>query len=178
MIVLKRHSSSLFTTKEIKWSRTCDMCVSGLGRVTRVTYHLPQNERTSMQRASMQATPSETARATHTCFHVHQLSCARKMIPVNAIDRGALVISSQNEKILGVLDFVREEEANALQTLRSAVYIVAEEQIVGVWREAAVLKQPQQVRVSTDIHPSIHNKKNTMHVKISNIWNGRHYYWV
>ena len=68
------------------------------------------------------------------------------------------MISSQHEKILGVLDFVREEEANALQTLRSAVYIVAEEQIVGVWREAAVLKQPQQVRVSKDIHPFIHKK--------------------
>ena len=83
------------------------------------------------------------------------------------------MISSQHEKILGVLDFVREEEANALQTLRSAVYIVAEEQIVGVWREAAVLKQPQQVRVSTGIHPSIHNKQNTIHVKISNIWSGK-----
>jgi hypothetical protein len=175
------HSSSLFTTKEMKWARTCDMCVSGLERVTRVNSSTVVFHRTRGRACRGRACKPRLVkwREQRTrASHVHQLSCARKKIPVNAIDRGALMISSQHEKILGVLDFVREEEANALQTLRSAVYIVAEEQIVGVWREAAVLKQPQQVRVSTDIHPSIHNKKNTMHVKILNNWNGRHYYWV
>ncbi len=86
------------------------------------------------------------------------------------------MISTQHEKILGVLDFVREEEANALQTLRSTVYIVAEEQIVGVWREAAVLKQPQQVRVSTDIHPS--TTKKALCMSKNQIFGIRHYYWV
>jgi len=47
--------------------------------------------------------------------------------PVNAVDRGALVVPTQHEKILGILDLVGKEEADALKTLGSAIYIVAEE---------------------------------------------------
>jgi len=51
----------------------------------------------------------------------------RRQRPVNAVDRGALVVATQHEKILGILDLVGKEEADALKTLGSAIYIVAEE---------------------------------------------------
>jgi hypothetical protein len=57
------------------------------------------------------------------------------------------VVSAQHEKILGVLDLVSKEEADALQALRAAVYIVSQKQIVGLGREATVFKQAQQVGV-------------------------------
>ena len=45
------------------------------------------------------------------------------------------------------LDLVREEQANGLQRLLATVDIVAEEEVVRVRREAAVLKKAEQVKV-------------------------------
>jgi len=35
--------------------------------------------------------------------------------PVDAVDRGALVVAPQDEKVLRILDLVREEQADGLQ---------------------------------------------------------------
>ena len=69
------------------------------------------------------------------------------MVPVDAIDRRALVVPSQHEKILRVFDLVRKEEADALQTLGPTVDIVAQEKVVGLGWEAAILEQTQEVVV-------------------------------
>ena len=45
--------------------------------------------------------------------------------PVNLM---AFVVSSEEEEVFWVLDFVREEEADGLQTLLPAVHVVAEEE--------------------------------------------------
>ena len=66
---------------------------------------------------------------------------------VNAVDAGALVVAPQNEKVLRVLDLVRKQQADGLHALLASVDIVAQKQIVGVGREAAVLKQAEQVVV-------------------------------
>lgn len=66
---------------------------------------------------------------------------------VNAVDGGALVVASQDKKVLGILDLVGQEEADGLERLLAAVNVVAEEEIVGLWREAAVLEETQQVVV-------------------------------
>jgi hypothetical protein len=66
---------------------------------------------------------------------------------VNPVDACALVVSAQDEKILGVLDLVRQQKANRLERLLPAVNVVAEEEIVRLGREAPVLEQPQQVVV-------------------------------
>ena len=64
---------------------------------------------------------------------------------VDAINGRALVVAAKDEEVLGVLDLVREQQADALQAVLAAVDVVAEEEVVRVRREAAVLKQPQQV---------------------------------
>ena len=36
---------------------------------------------------------------------------------INPVDAGTLVVPSQQEEILGILDLVRQQQANSLQTL-------------------------------------------------------------
>merc|ERR1719389_831493 len=66
---------------------------------------------------------------------------------VDAVDRGALVVAPQEEKVLGVLDLVRQQQADDLQALLPPVDVVPQEEVVGLGGEAPVLEQPQQVRV-------------------------------
>lgn len=62
------------------------------------------------------------------------------------------MVATQHEKILGVLNLVRKEEADALKTLRSAIYIVAQEKVIGLGREASVFEKAQQIGISATEH--------------------------
>jgi hypothetical protein len=66
---------------------------------------------------------------------------------VDTVDRGTLMVASQDEEVLGVLDLVGEQEADGLKRLLASIYIVAEEEVVGLGREATVFKKPQQIIV-------------------------------
>ena len=55
-------------------------------------------------------------------------------------DVRAFVVSAQEEEVLRVLDLIRKHEADSLKTLLPAVDIVAKEEVVCLWREAAVLE--------------------------------------
>lgn len=71
---------------------------------------------------------------------------------VNAVDGGALVVATENEEVLWVLDLVGEEEADGLKRLLSAVDIVAKEEVVGFWWESSVLEESEEIVVlSVDI---------------------------
>lgn len=62
------------------------------------------------------------------------------------------MVAPEQEEVLGVFDLVRQQQADGLQRLLPSVHVVAKEQVVGLWREAAVLKEPQQVCVlSVDV---------------------------
>jgi hypothetical protein len=52
-------------------------------------------------------------------------------------DIGTFVIASQQEKVLGILDFEAEQQEYRLETLFASVDIVAEEEVVGCGGEAA-----------------------------------------
>lgn len=64
---------------------------------------------------------------------------------VDTVDGGTLVVAPQDEEVLGVLDLVGKQQANGLKRLLASVYVVAKEEVVGLRREAAILKKPQQV---------------------------------
>lgn len=66
---------------------------------------------------------------------------------VNAVDRGALVVAAQDEEVFGVLDLVCEQQADGLERLLATVYVVAEEEVVGLWWETAILEETEQVVV-------------------------------
>ena len=59
------------------------------------------------------------------------------------------MISSEQKEVLRVLDLVSQQEAHSLQRLLSSVDIVTQEEVVGIRREASILKEPQQVVVLT-----------------------------
>ena len=64
---------------------------------------------------------------------------------VNTVDRSALMISTQNEEVLRVLDLVRKKKADGFQRLLATIYIIPKEEIVRFGREAAILKQTQEI---------------------------------
>lgn len=66
---------------------------------------------------------------------------------VNAVDGSTLVVSSEDEEVLGVFDLVRQKKANGFERLLASIYIVAEEEIVGLGGETAILEQTQQIVV-------------------------------
>lgn len=49
---------------------------------------------------------------------------------VNPVDGPALVVSPQQEKVLRVFDFVRQEQADHLEVLLTSIHIVSQEQVV------------------------------------------------
>lgn len=55
--------------------------------------------------------------------------------------------ADQALKVREMAHLEREQQADGLQTLLAAVHVVAQKQIVGLGREATILKQPQKVRV-------------------------------
>jgi len=66
---------------------------------------------------------------------------------VDAVDRCALMIATKDEKVLRILDFVRKEQADGLERLLATVNIITKEEVVCLWREAAVFEQTKQIVV-------------------------------
>ena len=66
---------------------------------------------------------------------------------INAVDRSALMVATENEKVLGVLDLVGQQQADGLERLLPAVDVVTEEEVIGLGREATVLEEAQEVVV-------------------------------
>lgn len=59
------------------------------------------------------------------------------------------MVTTENEEVLWVLDLVCEQQANGFQRLFSSIYIVAEEEVVRLWREATVFKKSEKIVVLT-----------------------------
>jgi len=66
---------------------------------------------------------------------------------INAIDRAALMIASEHEEVLGIFDFVGKKEADGFQAIWATINVVAQEEVVGLWGEASVFKEAQEVVV-------------------------------
>lgn len=78
---------------------------------------------------------------------------------VDTVDGGALVVSTQNEEVLGVLDLVGKEKANGLKRLLATVDVVTKEKVVGLGRETAVFEETEEVIVlAVDITANLRGK--------------------
>lgn len=66
---------------------------------------------------------------------------------VDPVDGSALVVSSEQEKVVWKLDFVGKEKGYGLDALFSSVHVVAQKKIVGVGRKPSHLEQSQQIRI-------------------------------
>jgi hypothetical protein len=68
---------------------------------------------------------------------------------VDAIDRGAFVVATEDEEVLGILDLICEQKADGLEGLLATVDVVAKEEVVGLWGKATIFEQSEQVVVLT-----------------------------
>lgn len=57
------------------------------------------------------------------------------------------MVPPEKEEVFGVFDLVGQQKADGFQRLFPSVHVVAQEKVVCLWREAAVLKEPEQVCV-------------------------------
>jgi hypothetical protein len=83
---------------------------------------------------------------------------------VDPIDGGTLVVSTQDEEIFGVLDLVRQQQTDRLETLLATVHVITQKDVIGLGREAAVFKETQQiiilsVHVTADLDRSLQLEK-------------------
>ena len=68
---------------------------------------------------------------------------------VDPVNRRALVVSAQHEKVFRILDLVGEEKANCLERLFATVDVIPEKEIVCFGRESAVFKQAKEIVILT-----------------------------
>lgn len=85
--------------------------------------------------------------ARHLGGHTNRSALTLVVKAVDPVNRGAFVIPTQQEKVLRVFDLVGQKQADGLQRLLPSVYVVAQEQVVALWGEAPVFKEPQQIVV-------------------------------
>ena len=57
------------------------------------------------------------------------------------------MVAPQDEEVLGVLDFVGEQEPDGLEGLLAAVDVVPEEEVVCFWWKSTIFKQTEEVIV-------------------------------
>jgi len=62
---------------------------------------------------------------------------------VDSVDAGALVVASQKEEVLGVLDLVGQQQTDCFKGLFSSVHIISQEEVVGIWWEASILEKSE-----------------------------------
>jgi hypothetical protein len=80
------------------------------------------------------------------------------------------VVATQDEEVLGVLDFVRQEQADCLQGLLAAINVVAQEEIVRFWGEASVLEQTEEIVVlSMDVAAYLDASVGPQQARVANL---------
>lgn len=57
------------------------------------------------------------------------------------------MIATQQEKVLWIFDLVGEKQADGLQRLLPSIHVVTQEQVVTLWGEASIFKEPEQIIV-------------------------------
>lgn len=59
------------------------------------------------------------------------------------------MISSEQEEVLRVFNFIGEKQAHSLETLLATINVISEEKVVGIRGEATIFEQSQQIIVLT-----------------------------
>lgn len=59
---------------------------------------------------------------------------------IDSINTRALMVSSQDEKVFRVLDFIRQQQADSFKRLLASIDIITKEEVIGFGGETTVLK--------------------------------------
>ncbi len=65
--------------------------------------------------------------------------------PIDSVYSRAFMVSSQQEEVFWIFDFVSEQKTDRLKTLPSSVYIISKEHIIGFWWKSTIFEQTQQI---------------------------------
>ena len=57
------------------------------------------------------------------------------------------MVTSKDEEVLGILDFVRKQQTNCLQGLLPSINVVSKEEVIGFWGESSVFEESKKVVV-------------------------------
>jgi hypothetical protein len=57
------------------------------------------------------------------------------------------VITTQDEKVLGIFYLVGQEQTDCFERLLAPIHVVTQEEVVGLWGEATIFKQTKEVIV-------------------------------
>jgi hypothetical protein len=60
---------------------------------------------------------------------------------VDTVDRGAFVVTAENEEVFGIFDLVRKQQADGLKGLLATVDVVSKEEVICLGRKATVFEQ-------------------------------------
>lgn len=99
---------------------------------------------------SIQLVTTESSRTTFqitVCICVHLSWLTLVVEAVYSVNRGALMVSSQQKEVFWVFDLVSQQQTDGLQGLLASVYVVPQEQVVALWWKASIFKQPEQIIV-------------------------------
>jgi hypothetical protein len=55
------------------------------------------------------------------------------------------VVSPEDEKVFGILDLVRQEEADSLQRLFTPIDVVAEKEVICFWWKSSIFEKTEKV---------------------------------
>ena len=64
---------------------------------------------------------------------------------INTINGGALMVSTEEEEVLGVLNLIGQEEANSFQRLLAAVDVISQEEVVSIGWETAIFEKSKEI---------------------------------
>ena len=57
------------------------------------------------------------------------------------------MVATEEEKVLRILDLVRQEKAHSLEGLLATIDIISQEEVVGIGWETAIFKKSEQIVV-------------------------------
>ena len=66
---------------------------------------------------------------------------------INTVDGGTFMVSTENEKIVRVFDFVSKEKADSFKALLSSVDVITKEKVISFRRKVPILKKTKQIIV-------------------------------
>ena len=66
---------------------------------------------------------------------------------IDSVDRGTLVVSTQDEEVFRILDLVCQEQTDGLEGLLSSIYVITEEEVVCLWRKPTIFEQAEEIVV-------------------------------
>lgn len=79
---------------------------------------------------------------------------------VDAIDGWAFMVAPEQEEVAWVLHLVGHEQTDGLKWELAAIYIISEEEVIGLGRVFAVVEQSEQIGVLS-MNVAFHKTKRT-----------------